>query len=673
MSNIYIIKAGDTLWGISKKYHTTVKKISYINNISSKDVHNLQIGQKIYIEEFDGAGKQYDTKLKITLMDIAFNPILKAIIKLEFDGKQVQRDTENSRFENILIEDHTKGIKVYLKNIHGSFDLIANHKQLPLGNKTLKLTSRKIKVEGKHYSKEGVSQVTIKSILGELKKKGQHVVDGVGSILNSKDSNTGKKSASNLVIPPEQKEQKRTDSGSNTHIVVSQFTEDNLLLKPVNNKYRAFIVSAAKRHGFVPQSLTAFMEAEAAKLKTGEWNEKSYNKKSKAGGLTQFLEGTWLEMCQNKKSLVGQYVEKNPNLSRQKKLDLRFNAEMSIDAAAAYAVYNFKASKLPYQNLSEPSSMAKFAYLLHHEGAGGARQFVNNSFSQERAKHLLFQQIDSASATKELKKYNGDAKAAYGSWLRNYIDGHINIYQYVVDKSKTSRINVSMDETIKLLKGQAVATQAPKPQSDSMQQKIAEPPKSSTQRATTSPPSQKIEQTNVGGGDGWHNPLASCRLRTAKLPNARAATFGLVRVNNTKNHQGVDLQADKGTDTYAVCSGVVVYAAASGGAYGKIVVIKVDIDDLPEKQKKYAQKKLTKSKYVYFFYAHLSVISVHKNDLVDPGDIIGKTGDTGNADGMNTIAKGGHLHFEARSEPLLGIGLGGRIDPIPFINASLPY
>ncbi|ENY5821349.1 transglycosylase, partial [Acinetobacter baumannii] len=55
------------------------------------------------------------------------------------------------------------------------------------------------------------------------------------------------------------------------------------------------------------------------------------------------------------------------------------------------------------------------------------------------------------------------------------------------------------------------------------------------------------------------------------------------------------------------------------------------------------------------------------------GEVIGKTGATGNANKMTTISKGAHLHFEARSAPLLGVGLDGRFDPIPFINANLPY
>ena len=61
-------------------------------------------------------------------------------------------------------------------------------------------------------------------------------------------------------LPEEKIEQKRTDNGNSTHIIAAQFTEDNFLLKPVNNKYRAYIVNAAKRHGFTPHSLAAVIE-----------------------------------------------------------------------------------------------------------------------------------------------------------------------------------------------------------------------------------------------------------------------------------------------------------------------------------------------------------------------------------------------------------------------------
>lgn len=676
MSNIYTVKAGDTLWGISRKYQTTVKELARINSLYGQKIHNLTIGQKINLKASSTNSDDYETKLKIIIMDLAFKPILKATLELEFDGKKVIKTTKNGVVDNILIDDHSKGLKVYYKNITGVFDLIANHKKLPVGNKVLKLTSRKIKVEGTHYAKEGISQYSISEILKDLKTLGKPVIDGVGEILNQAGTYKPNSKKNDLPIPDEKKEQKRTDKGNSTHIIASQFTEDNFLLKPVNNKYRAYIVSVAKRHGFSPHALAAVIDAEAAKIKTtGEWNVNSKANSSTAAGLTQFLDGTWLAMCNDSNSLVGQYIVSNPKLSKIQKLNLRFNAEMAIDAAAAYAVSNFKQSGLPYKNLTEPSSMAKFAYLLHHEGPTGGKNFVMNTLSEERAKNLLFTQFGKhggKQATNFLNRYK-NAKEAYGAWLRDYIDGHINIYQYVVDKTKTSGINLSMDETIKLLKGPPAAVAAPKPQIN-QQQKAIGTSTSETQHSTKATSSQqKVEQTNVGGADSWYNPLVVCKLRTAGLRNALGATFGKVRNNGTKNHQGVDLQANSGTALKAVCGGTIVYARNTGGAYGKVVVLKVDIDDLPQKQKKYAQSKLSKSKYVYFFYAHLSVINVDEKDPIDAGEEIGKTGDTGNAKGMNTIAKGGHLHFEARSESLLGKGLAGRIDPIPFIEANLPY
>lgn len=45
--NMYIIKKGDTLWSVAKKYKTTVAKIANTNNI--KDENKLEVGQKILI------------------------------------------------------------------------------------------------------------------------------------------------------------------------------------------------------------------------------------------------------------------------------------------------------------------------------------------------------------------------------------------------------------------------------------------------------------------------------------------------------------------------------------------------------------------------------------------------------------------------------------------------
>lgn len=154
------------------------------------------------------------------------------------------------------------------------------------------------------------------------------------------------------------------------------------------------------------------------------------------------------------------------------------------------------------------------------------------------------------------------------------------------------------------------------------------------------------------------------------MQSIKSATFGKVRNGGTTNHQGIDLAASVGTDVYAVCNGEIVYACDSGGEYGKVVILAVDKNDLPLKQRNYVAK-FIKNDEVFFFYAHLSSIFVSLEDVIKVKTIVGKTGDTGNAKDMTTIAKGGHLHFEARSAKSLGKGLGGRFDPIPLFLTKL--
>jgi len=47
---------------------------------------------------------------------------------------------------------------------------------------------------------------------------------------------------------------------------------------------------------------------------------------------------------------------------------------------------------------------------------------------------------------------------------------------------------------------------------------------------------------------------------------------------------------------------------------------------------------------------------------VKMGELIGRTGDTGNARGLPKADE--HLHFEIRTMPRLGKGLEGRVSPI---------
>lgn len=136
------------------------------------------------------------------------------------------------------------------------------------------------------------------------------------------------------------------------------------------------------------------------------------------------------------------------------------------------------------------------------------------------------------------------------------------------------------------------------------------------------------------------DPLVDMQIRRNRASNL----FGKVRNNSTKNHQGFDYYANQGTNIIAVADSIVDRIVDSEkGDYGKQLVLKLD-----------------RCNY-YALYAHLSEITVKVGDIIHKGDIIGKTGITGNANSMKGPDQ--HLHFECRTSSNLGIGLAGRISP----------
>ena len=71
---------------------------------------------------------------------------------------------------------------------------------------------------------------------------------------------------------------------------------------------------------------------------------------------------------------------------------------------------------------------------------------------------------------------------------------------------------------------------------------------------------------------------------------------------------------------------------------------------------------------IYSFYAHLSEIIVEIDDVVSEGQVIAKSGVTGNA--SNLIGLDQHLHFELRSQPGNTKGLAGKIDPNGIVDTK---
>ena len=109
--------------------------------------------------------------------------------------------------------------------------------------------------------------------------------------------------------------------------------------------------------------------------------------------------------------------------------------------------------------------------------------------------------------------------------------------------------------------------------------------------------------------------------------------------NRRQMHTGTDFRAKIGTPIIAPAHGIVRYTRKrSNKGYGKMIIIDHDLG-------------------FSTLYGHLSSVSVKNGDFVTKGQVIGRTGNTGDSTGP-------HLHYEIRY-------IGVTLDPINFIRWNL--
>jgi murein DD-endopeptidase MepM/ murein hydrolase activator NlpD len=762
---IYVVKKGDSLWGIGRHYQVGINELMRLNNLHGKSAHTLQIGQQIVLPDDTPS---VDTVLSLRILDLAFRPIENPKLKLEFDGRNTELIGNGiGEVGPILIDDHAKGIKIYFRAVDGKYVLIADHQTLPIGRKRLTLVSRRMLVRGNYLFQKGEKHLSDRDAQREIKQHNfdRHIAVGQHP---PKSTPTVKTSTSRLAIPPTKAanstaskpethpsedvwdvmvrtgkefwdsltkddgpsshtsrgvmssakatpiatiKQTRVDDGTPRLIVGSIFTEENLHLSPANEKYRKILIAISKKHSLTPHALAALINAEASKLESGEWNSNAKASSSSASGLTQFLNLTWLQVATDKRSLVNQklkkdngyeqvngrwdgkvysiYGKKGDEESRiQPSLILpwRFIPEYSIDAAAVYGLINIEQLAKKGLNSSglAPEDLAKLMYLTHHEGSGGAIAVIKGTLSESRAEELLPVQVTSKKAKELAARFNQNYVNAYIHWLYSYIDSKINVTTFMVKPQGISP--KPMGDVAALMNGKPASKPTAK-----VEVKSKAPAGStgtsvlSTTALVKSNPGVKEGSPKAGGEgplnvSGWHDPLDTCVIRTAQLRSWKAATFGMVRTKKNekgiivpKAHQGIDLVGVPGkTQIRAVAHGIVVVAYKGykdTKNFGATVVLCVDINDLPEKQKTYLLSVRPNDTKIYFAYCHLSDINVTVGaGPVEAGAVLGTVGDSGNAHGMSSISKGAHLHFEARTRISVGLGLDGRIDPWQFLN-----
>jgi murein DD-endopeptidase MepM/ murein hydrolase activator NlpD len=144
-------------------------------------------------------------------------------------------------------------------------------------------------------------------------------------------------------------------------------------------------------------------------------------------------------------------------------------------------------------------------------------------------------------------------------------------------------------------------------------------------RGTTDPALTAHAPHHAAGG--WTRPVSGAWV---------SCGYGVKGDWAAGHHTGIDLAVPKGTPVHSVGDGKVVFAGYSG-SYGYAVTIH-----------------MTDGKYTLF--AHLSEIDVKPGERVGPGDLVGKSGATGNVTGP-------HLHFEVRAHRRYG----SDINPVTYL------
>jgi murein DD-endopeptidase MepM/ murein hydrolase activator NlpD len=144
---------------------------------------------------------------------------------------------------------------------------------------------------------------------------------------------------------------------------------------------------------------------------------------------------------------------------------------------------------------------------------------------------------------------------------------------------------------------------------------------------------------------------AAVSSRLSAKASPVGGTFGFVRSSGAKPHQGWDLYASVGTPVYAVAPGVIQYSETHGN-YGTQICLRLDEQAMTHGTSNRFGRQL------FAFYAHLSLSFVKAGQAVLEGEVIGLSGNSGNA-----ASTPPHLHFELRTQPRLSTGLGGRLDP----------
>ncbi len=135
--------------------------------------------------------------------------------------------------------------------------------------------------------------------------------------------------------------------------------------------------------------------------------------------------------------------------------------------------------------------------------------------------------------------------------------------------------------------------------------------------------------------------------------NINGARFGCSRNGLKTWHGGLDLKAEEGTP----------FKAVYGGKVPKGGIRKID-ESSADYKKGVGQFVIVRSKDFSIKYCHLQSIDVKEGDKIEVGQVLGKTGKSGNA--YTVPFK--HLHIELSTDHF--VSMKNYVDPEPYLATS---
>jgi len=499
MNEPYIVKPGDTLGAIAKRFNTNVDELAKCNNV--RDKNKIAVGQPLQIpaqplpDSAPGSSESADepagwAETWLRFIDALERPIVGLKVRL------LGGDSE--------VVGHTDG--------QGRAPLVRSAKP----NQAIDIFVEKHTARG-HGEKKVATYTPTAGAQTVRVQSGLHVhrVD-----LRTHDGVPASPPKTMRRQEPASRVETRDLKGNPlTCILGDECPNPDDLKLGANNVYRDWVKKAAARAGLLPQAVAAVMNAEAAKGKDGKWQEDSKSGKSSATGMTQFLDASWIDMAlqsgtylndkavgegwlstdehgvQQFKKADGTFIkaDKQHRLDRalvrmikpkrtasdanlQKLLDLRYQAEYAIMTAMDYAKANLAALRQRGYDIDSLNDVekARIMYLCHHLGIGDAVHFIQNTIPEEDvyvegkdkqkhlkqngAKKLLTAQVGPDQAENKYKKENGSSWVkGHRAWLRGFIN--INIAPVIFtcpgglfEQMQRDQKDADLAETVEALK-----------------------------------------------------------------------------------------------------------------------------------------------------------------------------------------------------------------------------